>query len=133
MSEGSSGRDSTANRLLVIEKHPDVRASLCDLIETWRWPDFAVEATDGFAGATRLLAAQWPSLVLLDMELPNGASISLLQWIKARQPYTPVIAWMLYPTSWADALAAGADVCLDKGAPAWELKQTIGDWCCPKS
>lgn len=127
MSKRSPWLHSASIRLLIVEKHPDIRTGLCTLIEAWRWPGVVVEVTGGFADALQSLDEQWPSLVLLDVELPQGAGISLLQWIKAHRPYTPVIAWMLYPTSRAAALGAGADVCLDKGAPAGELKQTIID------
>jgi DNA-binding response OmpR family regulator len=127
MSERSPWLHSASIRLLIVEKHPVICASLCTLIEAWRWPGVVVEATGGFADALQSLDEQWPSLVLFDVELPQGAGISLLHWIKARRPHTPVIAWMLYPTSRAAALGSGADVCLDKGAPAWELKQTIID------
>ena len=125
MSDRSAGHDSPAIHLLIVEKHPSIRAGLCALIEAWGWRDIVVETADGFAGASQSLAAQWPSLVLLDMELPDNASSSLLQRIKAHQPSTPVIAWMLYSTSQEATLGAGADVYLDKGAPAWMLKQTI--------
>jgi DNA-binding NarL/FixJ family response regulator len=127
MNERSLRLHSAPIRLLIVEKHPVICAGLCTLIEAWRWPSIVVEVADGSAAALQSLAKQWPNLVLLDMELPNRASISLLQWIKAHQPYTPVIAWMLYPTSRAAALDAGADVCLDKCAPALELKQAIID------
>lgn len=127
MSERLPWLHSASIRLLIVEKHPAICAGLCTLIEVWRWPGVVVKATGGFADALQSLDEQWPSLVLLDVELPQGAGISLLQWIKARRPHTPVIAWMLYPTSRAAALGAGADVCLDKDAPAWELKQAIID------
>ena len=127
MSKRSPWLHSASIRLLIVEKHPAIRIGLCTLIEAWRWPGVVVEVTGSFADALQSLAEQWPSLVLLDVELPQGAGISLLQWIKARRPHTPVIAWMLYPTSRVAALEAGADICLDKGAPAWALKQTIVD------
>jgi len=127
MSDRSAGHDSPAIHLLIVEKHSSIRAGLCALIEAWGWRDIMVETADGFAGASQSLAAQWPSLVLLDMELPDNASSSLLQRIKAHQPSTPVIAWMLYSTNRIAALEAGADICLDKGAPAWALKQAIID------
>lgn len=127
MSERSPWLHSASIRLLIVEKHPAIRTGLCTLIEAWRWPGVVVEVTGGFADALQSLDEQWPSLVLLDVELPQGAGISLLQWIKERQPSTPVVAWMLYPTSRVAALGAGADLCLDKGAPVWELKQAIID------
>ena len=127
MSERSPRLHSTPIHLLIVEKHPVICVGLCTLIQAWRWPGVVVKATGGFADALQSLDEQWPSLVLLDVELPQGAGISLLQWIKARRPHTPVIAWMLYPTSRAAALGAGADACLIKGAPAWELKQTLFD------
>jgi DNA-binding NarL/FixJ family response regulator len=127
MNERSQLPDAASVRLLIVEKHPGIRAGLCTLIEAWRWPNVVVEATDGFANACQALAAQWPSLVLLDMELPQGDSITLLQQLKAQRPHTPVLAWMLYPTSQTAALQAGADACFYKGAPACELKQVIID------
>jgi hypothetical protein len=47
MSESPQRHHSAPLRLLIVEKHPDIRAGLCGLIDAWRWPGVVVEATGG--------------------------------------------------------------------------------------
>src|SRR5207248_3548028 len=84
------------------------------------------EAADGdetIAAVERLR----PDVVILDIRMPRVDGIAATRHIKSRWPEIRAIAHSLAEELRADALAAGADVFVPKGAPVHELLAALGD------
>lgn len=108
--------------VLLVDDHPVVREGLSMRIN--REPDFTVcgTAQDGpemMAAIPRLK----PDIVLMDMGLPSGHGLELMQDIQAQYPQLPVIIFSMHEESvYAErALRAGARGYLMKHEPAERL------------
>jgi DNA-binding NarL/FixJ family response regulator len=77
----------------------------------------AVDGEEAVAAVERLR----PDLVMLDVRMPRLDGIEATVQIKARWPAVRVVAHSLAVERRADALAAGADAFVPKGAPSGEL------------
>jgi len=84
------------------------------------------EAADGEAAIAAVERLR-PDVVILDVRMPRLDGIAATAHIKARWPEIRVIAHSLAEELRADALAAGADAFVPKGAPVQELLAVLGD------
>ena len=87
------------------------------------------EAADGDEALVAVERLQ-PDIVILDVRMPRLDGITATTQIKARWPWIRVVAHSLAEELRADALAAGADAFVPKGAPVRELFDALEPaWC----
>lgn len=110
-------------RVLVIEDDPPVRDAC---LETARGMGFATAAADSLNSA-RAALPQPIDIVLLDVRLPGGDGLSLLDEIRTRHPSAIVIIMTAYATvdSAVEALRTGAGDYLAKPFTLDELSSTL--------
>ena len=82
------------------------------------------EAADGEEALAAIERLQ-PDIVLIDIRMPRLDGIAATTRIKARWPWIRVVAHSLAVESSDEALAAGADAFVPKGAPADELLKAL--------
>jgi DNA-binding NarL/FixJ family response regulator len=128
---GRSSRSATNDyrvpiRVALVEDHHLVREGL----------RLALASADGFeivgeaasrAGAVDLVKAAHPDVLLLDLTLPEGDALPLLETLPALQPGLRIIILTMHsdPETVRQALAAGASGYLVKGAHLEELFAAI--------
>jgi two-component system, NarL family, invasion response regulator UvrY len=95
-------------RILLIEDHPIVRAGVRHLLQGTEGMEVleATNATDGL----RLTGEFSPEVIILDLRLPDGNGLNLLEALIAREPAPKVIIFSMYedPAFAVRALEAGA-------------------------
>src|SRR5438477_7670302 len=119
MTDAPSPR-SCVSRLLVADDRSRTRRALRAVLSTQPEIELIGEAADGeeaIAAVERLR----PDLVILDIRMPRLDGIAATARIKARWPAVRVVAHSLAVERRGDALAAGADAFVPKGAPTDEL------------
>jgi DNA-binding NarL/FixJ family response regulator len=82
------------------------------------------EAADGEEALAAVERLQ-PDIVIIDIRMPRLNGIAATTQIKARWPWIRVVAHSLAVESSDEALAAGADAFVPKGAPADELLKAL--------
>jgi len=82
------------------------------------------EAVDGEEALAEVERLQ-PDVVIIDIRMPRLDGIAATTQIKSRWPWIRVVAHSLAVESCDDALAAGADAFVPKGAPADELLRAL--------
>ena len=87
------------------------------------------EAADGEEALAAVERLQ-PDIVIIDIRMPRLNGMAATTRIKARWPWIRVVAHSLAVESSDEALAAGADAFVPKGAPADELLQAL---CFPEA
>lgn len=75
-------------QLLIVEDDKDLNRGLCKALKT---EERKVVSCQNIRSAREQLLCQNVSLVLLDVNLPDGSGLDLLREIKASQPQLPVI------------------------------------------
>ena len=113
-------------RITLVDDHPIVRDGLVAVLSDE--PDFEVVGTAPTAEeALRLVAAQRPDVMLLDLELPGIGGVEALPQLTEASPATRVIVFTAYDTEERviGALRAGAKGYLLKGATSEEIAQAI--------
>jgi two-component system, NarL family, response regulator len=110
---------SKAIRIVTADDHPLIREGLSALISVH--PDMSIvgEAADG-ATAIRLFNELQPDVLLLDLQMPNGSGLEVIDRLIAQDPLARIIVLTTYDT---EQLAAKA---MSAGASAYILKSSVG-------
>jgi len=114
------------HRLLVVEDHAALRASLCE----WLGDVFPAGEIVGVCSgeeAVRQAAVQPPTIALTDLDLSEGGGLEGIQRIKSVAPDTHVVVLALHDdlTHQNAAAAAGASVLVAKHRMGTELVSAI--------
>ena len=120
---------TAAATVLLVDDHPLYRDGLKALLS--RSPDLTVCGEAGtIAEARRLVAEHQPSLVILDLGLPDGGGMEFLQELRERPDPPKVLILTVRdendPAA-VDALRAGAAGFLNKQALGSKLMKVVGE------
>ncbi len=107
-------------RVLIVDDQPRARASLSAVVTTLLQSDQVAEAQTGAEAVERVEAWQ-PDIILMDARMPQLDGIQATRQIRTKYPRVKIIVISLYPEYRADALAAGADLFLNKAGPPEQL------------
>jgi two-component system response regulator HydG len=121
---GDEGREAGLHHLLVVDDDDAVRHACCEIARQMR---FIVHAADSVPEARSVLKAQPVDLLLLDLKLPGGGGLLLLDEIRALHPETVVVVMTAFATvsSAVEAMRIGAADYLTKPFALQELKLTL--------
>ena len=113
-----------ALRVLVIDEDPEVRKACAAAVAR---EGFEFAPAGSIADARRALRHRAADLLLLDLKLPNGTSLELLQEIRERSPETAVIVMTAEASvsSAVEAMRIGACDYLAKPLAAEELAEVL--------
>jgi DNA-binding NarL/FixJ family response regulator len=111
-------------RILIVDDLERTRQSLTLLLNTL--PDIKeVRAAANGQEAVELIQDWLPDLVVMDARMPKMDGVEATRLIKAKWPGVKVIVLSMYPEYHSQAIQAGADAFISKGAPAKDLLDTI--------
>jgi DNA-binding NarL/FixJ family response regulator len=111
-------------RIIIADDQRGVRSSLRLLLEQQDSVIVAGEAADA-VGLLRLLAEKETDVLLLDWELPGLPITQLLRFIQYEHPHLPILPMSVRPEAHQQALDAGLNLFLSKGAPPETVRQTL--------
>ena len=112
-------------RVLIVDDQLRARQSLKALLATCPQFRSVGEAADG-AEALAIMNEERPDVVLMDARMPIMDGVETTRLIKTRWRQTKVIVLSMYGSDYAaEAMAAGADAFVSKGAPPAELINLI--------
>lgn len=116
----------TGLRVLLVEDHPVFRLGLRGALETDDEISVAGEAGT-LAEGKRLLIEQEYDVVVLDMSLPDGSGMELLEWLAAERRRECGVVMSVHgsPELVRSALKSGARGYLTKGASPQELHRAV--------
>jgi YesN/AraC family two-component response regulator len=111
-------------RVLVVDDEESHRRGLMALLEFAEGIEVTCEASNG-RDALRIVAAEQPGVVLMDVRMPIMDGLEATRQIKKRWPQVKVIVLSMYRPYKAQAMAAGADWFLLKGTVSGSLEDII--------
>ena len=95
--------DSPPETVLIVDDDPAIRSTLVEALRDW---GYRAREAGTLAETLVRLSSEQPAAVLLDIRLPDGSGISILDEIQRRSPETVVIVISGYLTP-ENAFAAG--------------------------
>jgi DNA-binding NtrC family response regulator len=111
-------------RILVVDDESPIRNACSEIASSL---GFAAQSADSVAAARLALAANSVDIILLDLKLPGGGGLVLLEDIHAQHPQTIVIIMTAYATvdSAVESMRIGAGDYLTKPFTLDELSSTL--------
>ena len=116
--------ESCVRRLLIADDRVRTRRALRAVLAVQPGIELIGEAADGEEALAEIERLR-PDIVILDIRMPRLDGIAATKQIKSRWPKIRVIAHSLAEELSEEALAAGADAFVPKGAPAGELLRAL--------
>jgi two-component system, NarL family, invasion response regulator UvrY len=115
-----------ATRILLVDDHPLFRSGLRHLLEDDGHLLVVAEAGSAAEAQVQLRLAN-PDLVILDISLPDGSGVDLLDSLRAQRPDLPVLFLSAHPESGfaLPLLRAGAQGYLEKHAPPDRILEAV--------
>jgi len=123
-------KKSAAGRILVVDDEPLVRWSIAETLRAAGYD--VVEADDGDSALHALIEDDRPpDAILLDLRLPDGDDLHLLETIKLILPATPVVLMTAFgtPELAAEARGLGAYAVLEKPFDLAALEPLLDSAC----
>ncbi len=114
--------DTSRPRALVVDDDPDITAVLTELVER---EGFAVTSATTLAQAREEIAATVPDIVLVDIHLPDGSGLDLLEGVGPAAPEVVLITGQASVETAVDALRRGAADYLTKPVDFPRLKTVL--------
>ncbi len=113
-------------KIMVVDDDENIQFALQKVLE--RQGCEHIEAKNG-ADALRILSNKQPNLILLDLVLPDGDGLHVLQQIRKNDQSTPVIVITAYgsPQSESRARQLGAFAYLNKPLSLAEVREIMQD------
>ncbi len=111
-------------KILIVDDDPSIRFALTDALRSWEYDPHSAGTV---AEATAVLADGHPAVALLDIELPDGSGLEILEQIKTQNVDTIVImiTGNVKLPNVLTALRAGAHDFVGKPVKLEELRLTI--------
>ncbi len=116
----------TPIRLLIADDHPIVRSGLSAMLSSEG--DFLIiGAAENGSEACKLIASHEPDVALIDLRMPHGDGLFVLEYLKRKKPRTRGLVLTTYedPSEFARAETLGARGYLLKDAPKEQLCHAI--------
>ncbi len=114
----------TRGKILIVDDERFIRMTLAEALRSWNYDPVEAASVEE---ATRLFSEEEPSVVLLDIDLPDGSGLDVLDEIKRQTPETIVIMItgnVDVPNTIA-ALRGGAHDFIEKPVRLEELRVTL--------
>jgi two-component system response regulator HydG len=120
----SGSDDMPLLHVLVVDDDASVRRACCEVVAGMGFP---VQGADSVAAARAILKHQKIDLLLLDLKLPDGGGLMLLEQVKTLYPDTSVVVMTAFATvsSAVEAMRIGAGDYLTKPFALEELTTVL--------
>jgi DNA-binding NtrC family response regulator len=115
---------TSIGKILIVDDDRFVRMALGEALRSW---DYETVEADSVASAKKVFAAEDPSIVLLDIDLPDGSGLDVLKEIKDQSPDTiaVMITGNVDVENTVAALRGGAHDFIGKPVRVEELRVTL--------
>ena len=110
------------HKILVADDDAAVRKALANVLES---EGFDVLVAENAREAVREFIAEPPSLVLLDINMPDKSGWEVFKMMEALHPFVPVIVITARPNQYERALLDGVDALMEKPLDFVLLLKTI--------
>jgi len=116
--------DTSRPRALIVDDDPEIAKVLTELVER---EGFAVTCASTLAQAREEIATTVPDIVLVDIHLPDGSGLELLEGLGPSAPEVVLITGQASVDTAVDALRRGAADYLTKPVDFPRLKMVLGN------
>src|SRR5260221_4293885 len=116
--------DISRPRALIVDDDPEIAKVLTELVER---EGFAVTCASALAQAREAIATTVPDIVLVDIHLPDGSGLDLLEGLGPSAPEIVLITGQASVDPGGDALPGGAPDSLPKPVDFPRLKMVLGN------
>jgi DNA-binding NtrC family response regulator len=116
--------DTSRPRALIVDDDPEIATVLTELVER---EGFAVTSAASLSQAREEIAAKVPDIVLVDIHLPDGSGLDLLEGLGPAAPEVVLITGQASVETAVDALRRGAADYLTKPVDFPRLKMVLGN------
>jgi YesN/AraC family two-component response regulator len=122
VTRSSADRVASEATVLICDDEPMIRRLLEELVAMTEGLRFAGEAADGNQAISEAERIQ-PAIILLDLAMPNRTGLEALPELREIAGAAQIIVFSGFGRSVLaeEALALGADLYLEKGAPVGEI------------
>jgi DNA-binding NarL/FixJ family response regulator len=122
--------DGTMIRVMVVAKHAEVREGLCAVLRLESTLE-VTRAAESLDSAVHLAGVEYPDVVLVDLEMPEGEGYETIRQLKRLCPGTKTIALTAhdYPAVQESAIRAGANRMMVKGLDLSDMVAVIQTAC----